>query len=86
MLSVFLCVCWPSVCLLWRNTCFGLPLIFDGVVCYFDIEPHELLYILEINPLSLASFAVTFTQSEGCLFVLFMVSFSVQGLILFQLP
>ena len=36
------------------------------------------LYILEINPLSVASFANVFSHSEGCLFVLFMVSFAVQ--------
>ena len=36
------------------------------------------LYILEINPLSIASFANIFSHSEGCLFILFMVSFAVQ--------
>uniref|UniRef100_A0A8D0I3F3 Uncharacterized protein n=1 Tax=Sus scrofa TaxID=9823 RepID=A0A8D0I3F3_PIG len=39
------------------------------------------LYILEINPLSVASFANTFSQSIGCLFILFMVSFAVQKLL-----
>ena len=39
------------------------------------------LYILEINPLSVASFANIFSYSEGCLFVLFMVSFAVQKLL-----
>ena len=38
-------------------------------------------FILEINPLSVASFAVTFSHSEGCLFTLFMVSFAVQKLL-----
>ena len=32
------------------------------------------LYILEINPLSVASFAIIFCLSEHCLFVFFMVS------------
>ena len=36
------------------------------------------LYILEINPLSIDSFANIFSHSEGCLFILFMVSFAVQ--------
>ena len=36
------------------------------------------LYILEINPLSVASFANIFSYSEGCLFILFMVSFALQ--------
>ena len=37
-------------------------------------------YILEINPLSVASFANIFSHSKGCLFTLFMVSFAVQKL------
>ena len=36
------------------------------------------LYILEINPLSVVSFAIIFSHSEGCLFTLFIVSFAVQ--------
>ena len=36
------------------------------------------LYIFEINPLSVASFAIIFSQSEGCLFMLLIVSFVVQ--------
>ena len=39
------------------------------------------LYILEINPLSVVSFAIIFSHSEGCLFTLLMVSFAVQKLL-----
>ena len=39
------------------------------------------LYILEINPLSVVSFAVIFPYSEGCLFTLLIVSFAVQKLL-----
>ena len=39
------------------------------------------LYILEINPLSVVSFAIIFSHSEGCLFTLFVVSFAVQKLL-----
>ena len=42
------------------------------------------LYILEINPLSVASFANIFSYSEGCLFVLFMVSFAVEKALKFR--
>ena len=45
---------------------------FHWVVCFFDIELHELL---------VASFARIFSHSVGCLFVLFMVSFAVQKLL-----
>ena len=41
------------------------------------------LYILEINPLSVDSFANIFSHSEGCLFVFFIVSFAVQKLLTF---
>ena len=41
------------------------------------------LYILEINPLSVVSFANILSHSEGCLFILFVVSFAVQKLLSF---
>ena len=39
------------------------------------------LYILEINPLSIVSFVVILSHSEGCLFTLLIVSFAVQKLL-----
>ena len=39
------------------------------------------LYILEINPLSLVSFAMIFSYSEGFLFTLLIVSFAVEKLL-----
>ena len=39
------------------------------------------LYILEINPFSIASFANFYSQSQGGILVLFMVSFAVQKLL-----
>ena len=41
------------------------------------------LYILEINPLTVDLFANIFSHSEGCLFILFIVSFAVQKLLSF---
>ena len=41
------------------------------------------MYIFEINPLSVASFAIIFSQSEGCLLTLLIVSFAVQKLLSF---
>ena len=63
--------------------------------CLFRSFPHFLielfvslalscmsyLYILEINPLSVVSFAIIFSHSEGCLFILLIVSFAVQKLL-----
>ena len=40
------CAFWPTVCLLWRNVYLDIPPIFfffDCVVCFFDVELHELL-------------------------------------------
>ena len=39
------------------------------------------LYILEINALSVVSFAIIFSHSEGCLFMMLIVSFAVQKLL-----
>ena len=58
--------------------CLDLPSIFYSIVCVSGMELPELPYILEINPLSTGSFAIIFSHSEGCLFILFIVSFAVQ--------
>ena len=39
------------------------------------------LHILEINPLSVVSFAIIFSHSEGCLFTFLVVSFAMQKLL-----
>ena len=39
------------------------------------------MYVLQINHLSVASFANIFSRSGCCLFILFMVSFAVQKLL-----
>ena len=39
------------------------------------------LYILEINSLSVVSFAIIFSPSEGCLFTLIIVSFAAQKIL-----
>ena len=55
--------------------------LFDLVVCFSRIELYELLMYFGINPLSVVSFAVIFSHSEGCLFTLLIVSFAVQKLL-----
>ena len=52
-----------------------------GLFVFLILSYMSYLYILEINPLSVASFANIFSHSEGCLFILFMVSFAMQKLL-----
>ena len=56
----------------------GKPGLF---VCFLILSYMSCLYILEINPLSVASFANIFSHSEDCLFILFMVFFAVQNIL-----
>ena len=52
-----------------------------GLFVFLMLSCMSCLYILEISPFSVATFAVIFSYSEGCLFILFMVSFAVQKLL-----
>ena len=84
MLSILSCVCWQSVYLLWRNVYLGrLPILGLGYLLFLILSSMICLYILKINPLSVALFTNIFYHSEGCLFILFMVSFAVQKLLSF---
>ena len=50
-----------------------------GFFVFLILSCMSCLHILEINPLSVALFANIFSYPEGGLFVLFIVSFSVQN-------
>ena len=52
-----------------------------GLFVFLALGCMSCLYILEINPLSVVSFAIVFSLSTGCLFTLFIVSFAVQKLL-----
>ena len=52
-----------------------------GLFVFLVLSYMNYLYILEINPLSVVSFAVIFSHSEGCLFTLLIVSFALQKLL-----
>ena len=51
---------------------------FFGLFVFLVLSCMSCLYILEINPLSVVSFALIFSHSKGCLFTLLIVSFAVQ--------
>ena len=59
----------------------SFPHFLIGLFDFSGIELYDCLYILEINPLSVVSFAIVFSHSEGCLFTLLIVSFAVQKLL-----
>ena len=52
-----------------------------GLFVFLVLTCMSCLYILENNPLSVVSFAIIFSHSEGCLFTLLVVSFAVQKLL-----
>src|SRR5574337_31063 len=49
-----------------------------GLFVFLVLSCVSCLYILEINPLSVVSFAIIFSNSEGCLFTLLTISFAMQ--------
>ena len=54
-----------------------------GSFIFLELSCRSCLHIFEINSLSVASFAIIFSHSEGCLFTLLIASFIVQKLLSF---
>ena len=52
-----------------------------GLFVFPVLSCMSYLYILEINPLLVVSFAIVFSHSDGCIFTLLIVSFAVQKLL-----
>ena len=52
-----------------------------GLFVFLILSCTSYSYILEVNPLSVVSFAIIFSHSEGCLFTLLIVSFALQKLL-----
>ena len=52
-----------------------------GLFLFQELSCMSCLYILEINPMSVVSFAIIFSHSEDRLFTLLIVSFAVQKLL-----
>ena len=52
-----------------------------GLFVFLVLSCMSCLYISKINPLSVVSLAMVFSNPEGCLFTLFIVSFAVQKLL-----
>ena len=74
-LNIFSCVVSHPISSLEKYLFRSFSHLCIGLFVFLVLPCMSCWYILEINPLSVVSFAIIFSHSEGCLFTLLIVLF-----------